>query len=120
MRITIYTKNNYFELGITAKNAFLDLLVCGDSEEFDAVQSMTPDLRVRVDLLTDEDFGMQWQKESYIEKFKKSFLKIKDGEKFLITSHFAGNVKYFEYPILLNEGKSLNEANDIILQKHKS
>lgn len=114
MRAVVYTTNCFFELGLTAKNCFLSQLVPDDDGKFDSVQMMTKELREKVESLTDDDFGMEWRKDSYIAQFKEKFLVINDGDKFLITQDWVGNKLLFRCVEFLNDGYSLCEAQELM------
>ena len=112
MRCVVYTEDNFLELGITAKTTFLNCLPPDDKGQYDVVQIMSQDIKNKINKLTDDDFGMAWQKKfSYIEKVKKVINKIGDGKKFMITPDWAGRHSLMEAVTMLNNGKTISDIN---------
>lgn len=120
MRCVVYTEDNYLELGMSAKDAFLKCLPPDSDGKFDVVQVMSKETMDNIDKLTDKDFGMEWQKKfSYIAKFKKTLSKVENGKKFMIVNHFAGIKEFMEATTLLNCGKTIEEVNVWLREKQR-
>lgn len=112
MRAVLYTETNFFELGFSAKNALLKCLTPDSDGKYDTVFVLTKEIMKGIEKLTDEDFGMDWQKEySYIEKFRKGLADVEVGSKLLMTSQWAGKKELMKAVELLNKGHSLSEIN---------
>ena len=74
MRATIYTQTIWIELGMTAKDAFLNCLPQDKDGSFDTVQEMSEEIASKVIMLTDKDLATEHHKESFAEKLKAGLL----------------------------------------------
>lgn len=120
MRCTVYTATSYLELGATAKDNFLKCFPFDENGHYDTVQTMTEEAKNNIKKLTDNDYGMSWDKKSSYAK--KSFAvmdKVPLGSKILVTNDWSGQQHMMEAVKMMNDGKTVNEINKIFTKRNE-
>jgi hypothetical protein len=96
------------ELGIHAAYQWSDTVMC--AQEYDAVQMITEEMVSRVEQMKAYDFGFTPDfRAKMIAELRRNI-----GKRVLITTHFSKQERFMELVGLLNEGRTLEEAQKIL------